>query len=429
MMTYIIRRCLYAIPILIGINILVFVLFFIVNTPEDMARAHLGVKRTPPEAIDRWLREHGLDVPMFYNAGWKRVGTMDASSGGKAVTFQLSKPGAYRFRIESPSDVEVPGRRLSWNTIPSGAVEPASLTFGSEAKQKVLFDNTSSGGPVEMICRFEVDEQSPFHRIIVEFKDPRGWREAFTETMFFKRSLKMLVFDYGRTDRGENIAAEITSRILPSLSITVPALLVGVFVNILIAMILAVFRGTYVDTVGTIFCVVLMSISAMFYIIGGQWLFGKVLRLVPISGFDVDAFSPRFMILPVAIIVMAGMGAMTRFYRTLFLEELNRPYVQTARAKGVQESRVLFVHVLKNAMIPILTGLVVQLPLLFLGSLLIENFFSIPGMGAYTVEAIQGQDFATVQAMVSLGSFMFIIGLLLTDISYTWVDPRVRLES
>ncbi|MDP6525855.1 MAG: ABC transporter permease [Kiritimatiellia bacterium] len=194
-------------------------------------------------------------------------------------------------------------------------------------------------------------------------------------------------------------------------------------------MILAVFRGTYVDTVGTILCVVLMSISAMFYIIGGQWLFGKVLRLVPISGFDVDAFSLRFMILPVAIIVMAGMGAMTRFYRTLFLEELNRPYVQTARAKGVRESRVLFVHVLKNAMIPILTGLVVQLPLLFLGSLLIENFFSIPGMGAYTVEAIQGQDFATVQAMVSLGSFMFIIGLLLTDISYTWVDPRVRLES
>lgn len=429
MMTYIVRRCLYAIPILIGINILVFVLFFIVNTPEDMARAHLGVKRTPPEAIDRWLREHGLDVPMFYNAGWKRVGTMDASSAGAPVTFQLARPGSYRFRIESPSDVEIPEHRLSWDSEQVGAVEAASRTFGGKAKHKVLFQNTSADAPTELVCRFEVDGQSPFHRVVIEFKDPRGLREAFTETMFFKRSLKMLVFDYGHTDRGENIAAEITSRILPSLSITVPALFVGLFLNILLAMILAVFRGTYVDTVGTVICVVLMSISVMFYIVGSQWFFGKALKLVPISGFDVDTFSPRFMILPVAIIVMSGMGAMTRFYRTLFLEELNRPYVQTARAKGVHESRVLFVHILKNAMIPILTGLVVQLPLLFLGSLLIENFFSIPGMGAYTVEAIQGQDFATVQAMVSLGSFMFIIGLLLTDISYTWVDPRVRLES
>jgi peptide/nickel transport system permease protein len=150
---------------------------------------------------------------------------------------------------------------------------------------------------------------------------------------------------------------------------------------------------------------------------------------VPISGFDFDGFSLRFLVLPVAIIVVAGLGASTRFYRTLFLEEMNRQYVQTARAKGISENRVFFVHVLKNAMIPILTGLVVQLPLLFLGSLLIENFFSIPGMGAYTVQAIQGQDFATVQAMVSLGSLMYIIGLLITDISYVLVDPRVRLES
>ena len=214
---------------------------------------------------------------------------------------------------------------------------------------------------------------------------------------------------------------------LPSLMITIPALLVGAFINIIFAMLLAVNRGNGIDSGGTILCVVLMSISALFYIIGGQWFFGSVLKLVPVSGFDMDNYSIRFLLLPVSIIVMAGMGASTRFYRTLFLEEINKQYIKTARAKGLNESKVMFVHLLKNALIPILTGLVVQLPFLFVGSLLIENFFAIPGMGSFTIEAIGAQDFASVQAMVSLGSFMYIIGLLLTDISYVWADPRVKL--
>jgi peptide/nickel transport system permease protein len=117
-----------------------------------------------------------------------------------------------------------------------------------------------------------------------------------------------------------------------------------------------------------------------------------------------------------------------RFYRTIFLGEINKDYVRTARAKGIPERAVLFIHTLKNAMIPILTGVVVSLPLLFSGSLLLESFFAIPGMGSFTLDAIQRQDFAVVQAMVSLGSFLYVLGLLLTDISYTLVDPRVRLE-
>ena len=154
---------------------------------------------------------------------------------------------------------------------------------------------------------------------------------------------------------------------------------------------------------------------------------GSILKLLPLSGFDMESYSPRFIILPVAIIIMSGLGSASRFYRTLFLEEINQQYIKTARAKGLSEIRVLFVHLLKNTMIPILTGLVVQLPFLFIGSLLIENFFAIPGMGSFTIEAIQAQDFASVQAMVSLGSFLYVLGLLMTDISYVWVDPRVRL--
>jgi peptide/nickel transport system permease protein len=170
-----------------------------------------------------------------------------------------------------------------------------------------------------------------------------------------------------------------------------------------------------------------MSVSGLFYIIGGQFLIGKLLRLVPISGYDTGLAAAKFLILPVLIGVASGIGSSVRLYRTLFLEEVNKDYVRTARAKGLGEAAVLFGHVLRNALIPILTGIVVVLPLLFMGSLLTESFFGIPGLGSYTIDAIDMQDFAIVRVMVFLGSVLYILGLVLTDISYTLVDPRVRL--
>ena len=155
---------------------------------------------------------------------------------------------------------------------------------------------------------------------------------------------------------------------------------------------------------------------------------GKLLQLTPISGYDLGLNALKFLALPVIISVIAGIGSGVRWYRTLFLEEVEKDYVRTARAKGLSETAVLFTHVLKNAMIPILTGVVVILPMLFIGSLITESFFSIPGLGSYTIDAINKQDFAIVRAMVFLGSALYIFGLLLTDISYTLVDPRVRLN-
>ncbi len=170
-----------------------------------------------------------------------------------------------------------------------------------------------------------------------------------------------------------------------------------------------------------------MSISAMFYIIGGQYLLAKLLRLMPISGFEtgIDAF--KFLVLPVIIGVVSGIGSGSRWYRTFFLEEAGKDYIRTARAKGLAESLVLFRHILRNALVPIVTGVVVILPLLFMGSLLLESFFAIPGLGSYTIDAIRNQDFAIVRAMVFLGTVLYIIGLIMVDISYTIIDPRVRL--
>ena len=172
----------------------------------------------------------------------------------------------------------------------------------------------------------------------------------------------------------------------------------------------------------------MMSVSGLFYIVGGQYLISKLWRLAPISCYAPGIDAWKFLILPVVIGVISGIGTSTRWYRTIFLEEIGKDYVRTARAKGLPERLVMFRHVLRNALIPILTGVVVVIPQLFMGSLLIESFFGIPGLGSYTIDAINAQDFSVVRAMVFIGSVLYIVGLMLTDIAYTLVDPRIRFE-
>ncbi|MFZ0105742.1 MAG: ABC transporter permease, partial [Thiobacillus sp.] len=249
-----------------------------------------------------------------------------------------------------------------------------------------------------------------------------------TETIYFQHSAAMFAFEFGESDDGRNIGNEIRTRMWPSLAIALPVFVIGLMVNISFALLMVFFRATYLDVWGVVLCVVLMSISGLFYIIAGQFFIAKLWNLLPISGFASGIDGLKFILLPVLVGVVSGIGSGARWYRTIFLEEIGKDYVRTARAKGLSEIRVLFRHVLKNGMIPILTGAVVVLPLLFMGSLITESFFGIPGLGSYTIDAIQAQDFAIVRAMVFLGSFLYIVGLILTDISYSWVDPRVRLQ-
>jgi len=325
MIAYLIRRILYALPILVGVNLLTFALFFVVNTPDDMARMQLGVKRVTPDAIEQWKHRHGYDKPLFLNR---------AAAG----------------------------------------------------------------------------------------------TDKITDTIFWQKSVSMFVLDFGYSDDGRNISHEIATRMWPSLSIALPTFLVGLVVYITFALLMTLFRATALDMAGVALCVLLMSISGLFYIIGGQFVVSKLWHLVPISGYAGGLDSFKFVVLPIAIGIAGSVGASSRWYRTIFLEEIGKDYVRTARAKGLSELRVLFTHVLKNAMIPILTGVVVVIPLLFMGSLLTESFFGIPGLGSYTIDAINAQDFSVVRAMVFLGSLLYIVGLILTDISYTMVDPRVRLS-
>jgi peptide/nickel transport system permease protein len=238
----------------------------------------------------------------------------------------------------------------------------------------------------------------------------------------------MFAGDFGRAEDGRDIAREITTRMGPSLAIALPTFILGLLVTVSFALLLTFFRASYLDLWGVVLCVAMMSISGLFYIIGGQYLVSKIWKLVPISGYGGGLDAWKFLILPVVIGVVSGIGSSTRWYRTIFLEEIAKDYVRTARAKGLSEVTVLFRHVLRNALIPILTGVVVVIPLLFMGSLLTESFFGIPGLGSYTIDAINAQDFAVVRAMVFIGSLLYIVGLILTDLSYTFVDPRIRFN-
>ncbi len=325
MLGYILRRILYAVPILVGVNLITFMLFFMINTPDDMARAQLGAKQVTPQMIEAWKTEKGYDTPLFLNP--------EASGIGKV-----------------------------------------------------------------------------------------------SDTLFVQESLKLFMFDFGFSDANRDIGSDIRERMGPSLAIALPTFFIALITNISLALLLVLFRGSVLDTSMMVIAVMIMSISGLFYIIAGQVLFSKIWHWVPISGYGTGWSAVKFVILPVMIGVFAGMGAGVRWYRSIFLEQINQDYVRTARAKGLSEISVLFRHVLKNGMLPILTGVVVVIPSLFMGSLIMESFFGIPGLGSYTIDAINSQDFAIVKAMVFLGSVLYIIGLILTDISYTLFDPRVKLS-
>jgi len=313
------------IPIVIGVNLLTFMLFFFVNSPDNMARVHLGSKHVTDSAIEDWKQVHGYHLPLFYN---------DSQHGSKALT----------------------------------------------------------------------------------------------ETIFYQKSVRLFYLDFGLSDAGRDIKQAVAKRYLPSLQLAIPVMLLGLLINLSLALLMTFFRRTTFDTLGVFLTIVLISISALFYIIAGQYVFAKVLRWAPLSGY-LDGWSAiQFLVLPIAVSVFSNIGAGVRWYRSLFLEEVEKDYVRTARSKGLSEIQVFVGHVLRNTLIPILTGIVSVLPLLFMGSLLMESFFGIPGLGSYTMDAIREQDFAIVRSMVFLGTLLYLFGLLLTDMSYVLVDPRVKFE-
>ena len=327
MLNFIFRRIVYGVLILLGVNLATFILFFTVNTPDDMARLNLGGKRVTQQAIEKWKSERGYDKPLYVNP---------------------QKQGS----------------------------------------------------------------------------------EQLTDTIFWDRSVSLFALKFGRADSESagDIGHEVSSRMWVSLQMALPLFVLQVIASTAFALLLVMFRNSRLDFWGVVSCVLMLSISSLFYIIVGQYLFSRVLKLVPISGYAPGFDAIKFLALPVALSLIARLGGEARLYRAMFLEEIGKDYVRTARAKGLAEAVVMFRHVLRNALIPIITSAGSYLPYVFLGSLVFESFFGLPGLGAYVIEAIGKQDFAVVRTMVFVGSLLYIATYALIDIAYTWVDPRVRLS-
>jgi len=326
MLNYLIRRVGYGVLILIGVNLFTFILFFTVNTPDDMARLNIGGKRVTQEQIEKWKSERGYDKPLYWNE--KEHGSAKA-----------------------------------------------------------------------------------------------------TDTVFWDRSVSLFALNFGRSDAQNaiDIGHEIKTRMGVSLQLAVPLFILQVIASVAFALLLVFFRHSRIDFWGVVLCVLMLSISSLFYIIVGQLMFSRLLHLVPMSGWAGGLSAAKFLMLPIGLCLLSRLGGEARLYRAMFLEEVGKDYVRTARAKGLSEPVVLFRHVLKNALIPIMTSAGSYLPYVFLGSLVFESFFGIPGLGAFVIEAITGQDFAIVRSMVFLGAVLYIASNVVIDLAYTWADPRVRL--
>ncbi len=430
MLSYILRRFLYAIPILFGVNFIVFILFFFINTPNDMARLHLGEKNSTPEQISRWKYQHNLHLPYFINFGWKQIALLSAKQKRNQLKILLPS-GKYRLKLTASQNVFLACKKtLSLqftNPMEEGPLSKTIYLSKNKTNKEWSFEvlpNTNN----HLIIDFMAQIPSIFHYVTLEIQDSLTWYEQFTQTIFFNKSLQMIFFQYGKSEDGQSILSNLANRLWPSLSITVPAFILGLFINIMLGMLLALYHKSLMDEIIMLCMIISMSISILFYIIFLQFVFSTWLNWFPISGFLFDFNVLRFVSLPIIIAIIGSLGGNVRFYKTIFLEEINKDYITTAKSKGLPPHRIWFVHLLKNAMLPILTSVVVQIPFLFMGSLVLESFFSIPGLGSYLIEAIYRQDFTIVQSMVSIGSFLYIIGLLLTDISYSIVDPRVKFS-
>lgn len=327
MIRHLLRRALYGLAVLVGVNLLTFFLFFTVNTPDDMARLNLGGKRVSQEAVEKWKAERGYDKPLYVNT---------------------QQHGAQRL----------------------------------------------------------------------------------TDTIFWERSVSLFALQFGRADAeaAGDIGHEVGKRMQVSLQLALPLFILQLIASAGLALVLVMFRNTRLDIWGVVVCVLMLSISALFYIIAGQVLVSRVLKLAPISGYAEGWAAVKFLALPIGLSLLARLGGEARLYRAMFLEEVGRDYVRTARAKGLTETVVLVRHVARNALLPIITSAGSYLPYVFLGSLVFESFFGLPGLGAYVIEAIAKQDFAIVRTMVFLGSLLYVASFWLVDLLYTVADPRVRLS-
>jgi len=433
------------IPIVLGIVLVTFALFNVAG--GDPALIKLG-KNASPEALEEYDLQRGYDKPLFMGmwgrtrayrdtdfevgpGGWNGVpgafhtnrpsGRVVLGGPGKYIVPVFFRPSAghylwlLQYRVLCVDGTGSAGRAV-WE---SNGERMELQSAGSWCRATLPFDLT--GSETGELASITVERGSMELRSLTLRRRTRGILDS--QLVFYLSRLSRLDFGVSQ-DTNERISRMLLSGVGPSLMLMVPIFIVELVLSIALALMCAFFRDTWLDRSFVVFSVVLMSVNYLVWMIVGQYLLGYRFGWFPVWGFE----SWHYLLLPVIVGVVSGLGGGLRFYRTVMLDEMYRDYVRTAFAKGAGRSRVLFVHVLKNAMIPILTNVIMTIPFLYTGSLLLERMFGIPGLGNMAYEGILNSDVDVIRAVVFVGAVIYVLASLVTDICYAMVDPRVRLE-
>lgn len=416
MWVYIIRRLLYTVPILAGVLLLTFMIFEYAADPAATAKQHLNDKATETQVVV-WLWQNGY-------------GNLSASGEEKLNALAAKHQQESKKLDEQLENAE----ELAAKAREEKAKAEAEAKAKAEAEAEV--DTQEGDAPKEEADSSAVKaddkkdekkaEKKEKDELVLTVKDDFELEAAHLR--FARYVGDLLTFDFGKTLEKRPVLEVMGAGIWPSLKLTIPAFIISELLGIFFALFAALFRNTKIDRSLVIASVLLISISPVAFIIFAQKFIAAEWQYLPVSGYQSGFGGLVYLILPVFIYVTVRMGEYVRFNRILMLDEIGQDYVRTAKAKGVSQNKMLFKHVLRNAMIPLITRWVIAIPYLYLGSLLLEAFFGIPGLGYLTVKAVQDTDVNMVRALVFVGTLLYIFATLLADVLYALVDPRIKLE-
>jgi peptide/nickel transport system permease protein len=432
MLAFVVRRTFYSILIVLGVVLLTFLLFRL--AAGDPAAAVLG-KNPSPREVEDLRTELGADLPLFFGY-WRKTeafASVDFSSKRKVPGVKFTGEFCYG---DDGVRIKEGGLELTRNFEIGKVSQQCVIRYTGqfEYNKKVWKSKSWSTAalkvdPGQAIVKlagqgltvsslsFERRQKSPFNSQFIR---------SLGEIVSFNAEFPFIsFFNFGRTVvTREQIRGILWRGVGPSLSVMLPIFIGELVFGIIFALIATAFKGTILDHGLVIVSIAGMSISYLVFIIFGQWFLGYYFNWFPVWGWG----DIRYLALPVIIGILSGIGGNVRFYRTVFVNELNREYLRTAAAKGCSGLSVYSKHLLRNAAIPIITRASASLPFLFTGSLLLERFFGIPGLGYLGIDALDNSDLQLLKALVIVSAMLFVGINLVADITYAWADPRIRLS-